>query len=207
MMRLWNYYAKAVKKLHGKSIRSSQIDQTSTIYPGCNIVHTKMDRCSYIGHDSTIINTTIGSFCSISDNVFIGGAEHPTNWVSMSPVFEQVKHSGAKKHYSQKVLPTSKMTVIGNDVWIGHAAIIKAGVTIGNGAVVAAGAVVTKDVEPYSIVAGVPATVRKYRFSEELINAFDRVQWWNLPDDQLNTVAEYIDKPELFIQKVEELKR
>jgi hypothetical protein len=74
---------------------------------------------------------------------------------------------------------------IGNDVWIGGHATIRAGLEVGNGAVIAAGAYVVKDVPPYAIVGGNPAKVIKYRFDEEIIARFNHVKWWDLPIDFL----------------------
>lgn len=73
--------------------------------------------------------------------------------------------------------------IVGNDVWIAANACICRGVTVGNGAVVAAGAVVTKDVEPYTIVAGVPARPVKKRFNDEIIHLLQDSEWWYLPSD------------------------
>lgn len=104
----------------------------------------------------------IGSYCSIAPGVqFLLGGEHTTKSISTYPfkvkVFGESKSAGSKGDI-----------VVKDDVWIGINAIICSGVTIGQGAVVAAGAVVTKNVEPYSIVGGNPAKVIKYRFDESL---------------------------------------
>ena len=69
---------------------------------------------------------------------------------------------------------------IGNDVWTGHNVNIMSGVNVGDGAVIGAGSIVTKDVPPYAIVAGVPATIRRYRFSEGIIARLLRAKWWEL---------------------------
>lgn len=76
-------------------------------------------------------------------------------------------------------------TTIGNDVWIGWGVLIKGGVTIGNGAVIGARSVVTKDVPPYAVVAGVPAKVIKYRFEQEKIDLLQQLQWWNWDIDRI----------------------
>lgn len=69
--------------------------------------------------------------------------------------------------------------VIGNDVWIGYDAVIMAGVTIGDGAIIGTRAVVTKDVESYSIVGGIPAKEIRKRFSPDIIASLQKLQWWN----------------------------
>ena len=76
--------------------------------------------------------------------------------------------------------------VIGNDVWIGHNVNVMSGVSIGDGAIIAAGAVVTKDVPPYAVVAGVPATIKRCRFSGKIIARLLRVRWWDLELSQLS---------------------
>lgn len=91
---LWN---KIVKKLRGATIRGSEIDKTSTVESGCNIVLVKMGRYSFCGYDCEIVNTEIGAFCSIANNVKIGGARHPVEWVSTSPVFYYGRDSIKKK--------------------------------------------------------------------------------------------------------------
>ena len=193
-------------RLRGKAIKNSTIHGTSVVNPGCNILNSAMDRYSYCGCDCQIVDTEIGAFCSISDHVFIGGAEHPIEWVSTSPVFQNTRHSGPTKRFVKYDAPASKHTIIGNDVWIGHGVTIKSGVVVGNGAVVGSNALVTKDVPPYAIVGGVPAKVIKYRFDDSVIDALLSIRWWELADEELEGYAPYINNPESFIKHFERSK-
>lgn len=92
------------------------------------------------------------------------------------------------------IMETKKDVVIGNDVWIGDAVIILPDVKIGNGAVIGAGSVVTKDIEPYTIVAGVPAVYKKRRFSEKVSIALERLRWWELDYPKLRRISFLFDK-------------
>lgn len=203
-MKFSFFYAKIIDRLRGSAIRSSDIHKTSKVYTGCNILDVTMDRYSYCSHDCQIVCCDIGAFCSISDHVFIGGAEHPVDWVSTAPVFQNVNHSGPRKRFSIFDLPPMKRTVIGNDVWIGHGVTIKQGVVIGHGAVIGSGAVVTKDVPPYAIVAGVPAKVIRFRFDEKTIASLLKSEWWNMSNEELAKYAIWIKNPETFVAKISE---
>lgn len=200
---IWN---KVLKKSSGYAIHDSHIDKTSKIESGCNIVSVEMGRYSFCGYDCEIVNTEIGSFCSIANNVKIGGARHPIEWVSTSPVFYYGRDSVRKK-FSTFAREKDKHTIIGNDVWIGANAIVIQGVKIGNGSVIGAGAVVTKDVGDYEIVAGNPAHLIRKRFDEETIEELLDSEWWNQPDDIIQGCVQYVREPQVFLSKLKELKR
>ena len=194
--------AKVLKKIRGSAIVNSKIHKTSKVESGSHIVNTVFDRHSFCGYDCEIFNCDIGSFCSIANNVIIGGGMHPIDWVSTSPVFYEGRDS-VKAKFSKHKRNSDLKTTIGHDVWIGHGAKIKQGVSIGTGAVVGMGSIVTKDVEPYSIVAGAPAKIIRKRFPEDIIEEFFKIKWWDFSDEQLVKYGKYFNNPLLFISKLE----
>lgn len=139
-----------------------------------------------IGRYSKVQNAEIGKYCSISWDVTIGALSHPFDSIS-SHAFSYRKQFGL---VNENEYLNQKKTVLGNDVWVGCGAIIIAGVTIGDGAVIGAGAVVTKDVMPYEIVAGVPAKHIRNRFSQKTIEVLLDNSWWDLPDE---VIRKHID--------------
>ena len=124
----------------------------------------------------------IGMFCEIAQDVKIGVSQHPLNWLSISKFQYSSALDNIPKQYT---LPPNPETIIGNDVWIGTNAIIQPGIKIGHGAVIGSGAVVTHNVPPYAIVAGVPAKIIRYRFSDDIIANLLQLKWWNLPYDKI----------------------
>jgi len=185
------------------SIKASNIHPSSKIESGSNIVNVHMDRHSFCGHNCEISNAKIGAFTSISDNVIIGGGTHPVDWVSMSPVFYKGRDSVRKK-YAEHHRPEPLQTGVGHDVWIGHGVHIKQGVEIGTGAVVGMGSIVTKDVEPYAIVAGCPAKLIRKRFDDNLVKLLLESQWWMFEDKKLMEYAKDFNDPLRFIERVQQ---
>lgn len=138
----------------------------------------------------------IGRYCSIAPGVEIGPGNHPTSFLSTHPF--QYGASGfsfwpdiADFDHRGLAVPQDVhkgAPIIGNDVWIGTGAVISRGVKVGDGAVVAAGAVVTKDVPPYAIVAGVPAKILRMRFPDDIIQELLALQWWKYTPKSLEGV-------------------
>lgn len=201
-MTLGYLYSKLFKKyIRGKSILNSKVDKTAYIYSGTQFYKSSLGRYSYVGYDSEIIHCEIGNFCSLANHTVIGGAQHPLDWVSTSPVFYNIS-GGTNRHLGNLEIEHTKRTRIGHDVWIGERATILQGLIIGNGAVIGAGAVVTKDVPPYAIVAGCPARIIRYRFDEETIENLQQSEWWNIKDEQLKMYSKYMSNPQTFCNKL-----
>lgn len=163
--------------------QESNFEGRNTMQRNNAIYNSKIGRYTYTGRNTHIWHAEVGAFCSISWNVSIGGANHDYTKITTHS-FLYSKDFGIIKEnplYDRFV----ESCIIGNDVWIGSNAVICRGVTIGNGAVIGAGAIVTKDVDPYTIVIGVPARPLKKRFSDEIIVELQKCQWWNLPPQAL----------------------
>jgi acetyltransferase-like isoleucine patch superfamily enzyme len=138
-----------------------------------------------------VARATVGSFGAIGARTAINPFNHPTSWLSTNEFQYHPKSFDWVDEYNdfvrlERTPDMFKHVTIGNDVWTGHNVNVMAGVNIGDGAVIAAGSVVTKDVPPYAIVGGVPATVIRYRFSEKTIERLLRVKWWELELSQLS---------------------
>ncbi len=160
-------------------------------------------------HKSTDMATLrIGSFCSIAMNVTIFlDSRHRVDWVTTYPFSD---HFTEFKNFTGN-LNSKGDVVIGNDVWIGWGVTIMSGVRIGDGAIIGASSVVTKDVEPYAIVAGNPAQLIRKRFDQETIDRLLKIKWWdwkttrireNMPLLLSGNVKEFVDKN--FNEKMQE---
>lgn len=144
-----------------------------------------------------LCGVSIGRYCSIGENVQIGRQNHPLTWISTSPctymptkdIFTNVSHSDVwSDNFSNSSAPTSLVkSTIGNDVWIGHGVIIMPGVCVGDGAIIAAGSIVTKDIEPYTIVGGNPAKHIRRRLDVKTSALLMEAEWWRYPPSALNS--------------------
>lgn len=199
------YWYKILRKIGGAGIKNSIIGFDSKVEAGSVFVNSIMGRHSFCGYDCCINNTEIGSFVSIADRVYIGRGIHPISWVSTSPVFYDNKDS-VKVKYSKHKRDEHPKTYIGNDFWIGDGVFVKPGIKIADGAVVGMGSVVTKDVPPYAIVAGNPARIIRYRFSQDVVNELCNSKWWDLQEDDMRKLARNINNPEAFLHDLRSIR-
>ena len=181
----WKMYLRVLNptcKIRASSLsRNVHFEKRVTIEQGSHIQCSHIGKYTYINKYCLIDKSTesIGRFCSIAYNVRIGLGSHPVDWISThSFVYDKKYGFNTKNRFV-----SNEKTIVGNDVWIGANATILNGVTIGDGAIIGAHSLVTKDVEPYSIVVGVPAKVIRYRFDKDTIQKLLAIKWWNWQDD------------------------
>lgn len=170
--------------IYNKTISpKNRIGKRVMIRKGTEIGLIQIGDYSYIsGPRSYVEEAIIGKYCSIARQVTIGVSGHNYNWVTTSPIITSPEYNFIDSVHKE---PQKEPPFIGNDVWIGMNATIMRGVTIGDGAVIATGSIVTSDVLPYSIVAGVPAKHKKFRFSEEQIDALLKIRWWDWDEEKI----------------------
>ena len=190
------------------SVVASQLGRYTEVGARTSVVESAMGDYSYVVNDAQIIYTRIGKFCSIAAMTRINPGNHPMHRATQahftyraSAYFEGEADDATFFDWRR-----SHRVEVGHDVWIGHGAIILPGRRIGTGAVVAAGAIVTKDVAPYTIVAGNPARAVRRRFSEDVENRMMALAWWDWTHEALRAaLADFRALPvEAFLDKYED---
>lgn len=163
------------------TVSESDLGEYTEIAAGAQLIESSLGDYSYVMERSDIIYTDIGKFTNIASDVRINPGNHPMEWVSQHHFLYRCRLYGFRAQDNSAFFDWRRRqrVRIGHDCWIGHRAIILPGLTIGNGAVVAAGAVVTKDVTPYTVTAGVPAKPVSKRFPRQIWQALEEISWWD----------------------------
>jgi hypothetical protein len=187
----------------GAYIEKSRIGSWTEIGRGSHIVESVIGDYSYDDGDVSIFYSEIGKFCSIANRVRINPGNHPQDRVTQHHMTYRRKQFGLDICDDEEFFRwrRSHPCVIGNDVWIGHAAIVLPGVSIGTGAVIGAAAVVAKDVEPYQVVVGVPARPVRKRFSDDVIQIILKSEWWNWDRQELEERWRDLCSVDLFLAR------
>jgi len=133
---------------------------------------------SSISPGALLVDVGMGRYCSIGDGVQTL-SDHPADWFTTHMLAYAPNFPEPYRHQSVAQFPSHSPVTIGNDVWIGSRVSLKSGITIGDGAVIGAGAIVTRDVEPFTIVGGVPARVIRQRFPDVLVERIRACPWWD----------------------------
>ena len=166
-------------------VENCTLEEHVKIHFNSRLYHSTIGKLTYITNNASIGHTSIGAFCSIGDNFFCVGTNHPLNRMSTHPTFYSTRNQSGKSFTNMSSFDEFKPITIGNDVWIGAHVLILGGVKVGDGAIIGAGSVVTKDVPPYAIYAGNPSKLIRYRFSTEKIKELLALKWWNWSDDKI----------------------
>ena len=175
-------------RVHGSaSLRNATLGRFTELKERVQFWDSSLGDYSYVERHAEVIYSEIGKFCAIASDVRINALNHPMERISQHKITYRPNEYfvGAKIDKGFRESRIADAVEVGHDVWIGHGAIILPGVKIGHGAVIAAGAVVTKDVGPHAVVAGVPARFVKWRFPPEISARIIALAWWDWEHDRL----------------------
>lgn len=205
---LWKTYLRITNPsctIRAASIsRNVNFEKGVIVEAGTHLQASLVGRHTYINKYCLIDKNTksIGRYCSIAYNVKIGLGSHPSDWVSSHPFAYDEKYGFVKQ--GKLFDDSNKETIIGNDVWIGANATILAGVRVGDGAIIGANSLVTKDVEPYSIVVGTPARHQRYRFDPKINSGLQKLRWWDWEDKKIKGNIDLFNDPKALLNKSKE---
>ncbi len=168
-------------------IANSRFGAYVEIGRGARILNSTFEDYAYCDRYADVANTTVGRFSNIAAFTRIGPTDHPYTHAAQHHFLYRSSYywDDTADDPATFAARAARRTTLGADCWIGHGAIIKPDITVGPGAVVASGAVVTKDIPPFMMVAGVPARPLRPRFPQPVIDRLLAMAWWDWPHDRL----------------------
>lgn len=163
------------------AISESDFGAYTEVGQGSRIANSRFGAYSYCDRYCDIANAEIGKFANIASFVRIGATDHPLDRASLHHfMYRSASYwADAEDDADWFARRASRKAVIGHDTWIGHNAQVKPEVRVGNGAVIASGAIVTRNVPPYAIVAGIPAKPVRDRLPRDLAERVEALGWWD----------------------------
>jgi len=184
-------------------VRNAVLGAWTELAEGVRFSDSSLGDYSYIKEYSQAIYAEIGKFCSIASFVRLNPGNHPIQRPTTHHfTYRSAAYDMGGDDHAFFQWRRDHAVKVGHDVWIGHNATVMPGVCIGNGAVIGAGAVVTKDVEPYTIVAGVPARPIRRRFDKAIIERLETTCWWDWPHELLQRrLHDFRGSIEEFLEK------
>ncbi|HYZ15937.1 MAG TPA: hypothetical protein VE591_06030 [Candidatus Acidoferrum sp.] len=168
------------------TIRDSRLGAWTAVGARTSIVESTLGDYSYAVSDCQIIYSQIGKFCSIAAASRLNPGNHPLERAALHHfTYRSASYDLGPDDAEFFQWRREHQVVLGNDVWIGHGAVVLPGVTIGSGAVLGAGAVASKDIPPFAIAVGVPAKIIRYRFDASVVERLMRLAWWDWTHERL----------------------
>jgi acetyltransferase-like isoleucine patch superfamily enzyme len=216
-----------VERFENTTNEPAYLESIIKLNPGARIITSRLlgptylNRNTQVGPDTVvgryfgmnescyIARARIGHFCSIGARTAINPFNHPVNWLSIHEFqYHPNSFDWVDEYNKIRRLPRTpdmfETVTIGSDVWMGHNVNVMPGVSVGDGAIIGAGSVVTRSVPPFAIVAGAPATVKRLRFPEKLVERLLRLKWWDLELEELSGLP-YRDV-ERCLDRIEEIR-
>jgi len=187
----------------GAVIIDSTLGSWTEVGRNSQILESEIGDYSYDDGHVSITYSIVGKFCSIASYVRINPGNHPFHRVTQHHMTYRLTKFQLAEADDQAFFDWRRAhrCMIGHDVWLGHGAIILPGVQIGSGASVGAGAVVSKNVDPYQVVAGVPAKVIKSRFPKPVIERLLVSAWWDWDRETLKARLNDLNDIDVFLEK------